>query len=59
MDFSVEWLRMVSNARMSPEYLKAKKEAKNSGAEVPEPDGLDLAYVYDNENLRFLLKNLM
>ena len=49
MDFSGEWLRMVSNAKMSPpEYLKAKKEAKKSGAEVPEPDGLEWAYVYES-----------
>ena len=52
--------RMVKNGfkckNVPPEYLKAKKEAKKSGVEVPEPDGLDWAYIYDNENLRIITK---
>ena len=32
-----------------PEYLKAKKEAKKTGTIIPEPEGLDWAYLYDNE----------
>ena len=32
--------------------MKAKKEAKTSGLDVPEPEGLDWAYVLNNENLR-------
>ena len=51
---------MVKNGfkrkNVPPEYLKAKKEAKKSGVEVPEPDGLDWAYIYDNENLRIITK---
>ena len=47
---------MVKNGfkrkNVPPEYLKAKKEAKKSGLDVPEPEGLDWAYVLDNENLR-------
>ena len=39
-----------------PEYVKAKKKAKKSGDTVPEPDGLDWAYVIDNENLRLITK---
>ena len=39
-----------------PEYVKAKKKAKKSGVTVPEPDGLDWAYVIDNENLRKITK---
>ena len=36
--------------------MKAKKKAKKSGVTVPEPDGLDWAYVIDNENLRKITK---
>ena len=39
-----------------PEYRKAKKEAKKSGNEIPDPDGLDWAFVYDNEKLRSITK---
>ena len=52
--------RMVKNGfkhkNVPPEYLKAKKEAKKSGLDVPEPEGLDWAYVLDNENLRNITK---
>ena len=52
--------RMVSNGfkrkNVPPEYRKAKKEAKKSGTEIPEPEGLDWAYVYDNEKLRSITK---
>ena len=38
---------MALNEKMSPppEFLKAKKEAKESGLDVPEPEGLEWAYV--------------
>ena len=39
-----------------PEYLKAKKEAKKTGTIIPEPEGLDWAYLYDNETLRTITK---
>ena len=52
--------RMVKNGfkrkNVPPEYLKAKKEAKKSGLDFPEPEGLDWAYVLDNENLRNITK---
>ena len=34
-----------------PEYLKAKKKAKNSNVIIPEPDDLDWAYIFTNEKL--------
>ena len=52
--------RMVKNGfkrkNVPPEYLKAKKLAKKSGVDVPEPEGLDWAYMYSNENLRSITK---
>ena len=36
--------------------MKAKKEAKKSSLDVPEPEGLDWAYVLNNENLRSITK---
>ena len=39
-----------------PEYLKAKKEAKKTGTIIPEPEGLDWAYLYDNETLGTITK---
>ena len=43
---------MALNVKTSPlNILKQKKEAKKSGLDVPEPEGLDWAYVLDNENL--------
>ena len=48
---------MALNVKMPPpEFLKAKKEAKKSGLDVPEPEGLDWAYVLNNENLRSITK---
>ena len=41
---------------ISQEYLKAKKEAKNSNTTIPEPDGLDWAYIFNNEKLRTITK---
>ena len=45
---------MASNERMSPkEYLLARKKAKKSNTTTaPEPDNIDWAYVYNNENLQ-------
>ena len=47
--------RMVRNGfkrkNVPPEYLKAKKKAKNSNVIVPEPDDLDWAYIFTNEKL--------
>ena len=52
--------RMVKHGfkrkNVPPEFLKAKKEAKKSGLDVPEPEGLDWAYVLNNENLRSITK---
>ena len=57
MVFLGEWSKMVLKERISPpEYLKAKKLAKKSGVDVPEPEGLDWAYMYSNENLRSITK---
>ena len=39
-----------------PEYLKAKKKAKNSNTIIPEPEGLDWAYIFSNEKLRKITK---
>ena len=48
---------MALNAKTSPlNILKQKKEATKSGLDVPEPEGLDWAYVLDNENLRNITK---
>ena len=38
------------------EYLKAKKEAKKHNITIPEPDGLDWAYIYSNETLCTITK---
>ena len=38
------------------EYVKAKKKANNSGVTVPEPNGLDWAYLIDDENLYKITK---
>ena len=52
--------RMVKHGfkrkNVPPEFLKAKKEAKKSGLAVPEPEGLDWAFVLNNENLRSITK---
>ena len=39
--------------------MKAKKEAQKSGLDVPEPQGLDWAYVLNNENLRSITKTIV
>ena len=47
--------RMVRNGfkrkNVPPEYLKAKKKAKNSNVIIPEPEDLDWAYIFSNEKL--------
>ena len=52
--------KMVKNGfkrkNVPPEYLKAKKQAKKTGAEMPEPDDLDWAYIFENEKLREITK---
>ena len=46
---------MISNRfkrkNVPPDYLKAKKAAKKTGEIVPEPEGLDWAYIFDNNKL--------
>ena len=37
-------------------YLKARKEAKKTKSQVPEPDDLDWSYVFSNESLRNITK---
>ena len=53
--------KMVSNGYkrkfVPPEYLKAKKAAKKTGEIVPEPEGLDWAYVFNNDKLREITKS--
>ena len=52
--------KMVSNGfkrkNVPPEYLMARKKAKKSNINIPEPDGLDWAFVFSNENLRQITK---
>ena len=47
--------KMISNGfkrkNVPPDYLKAKKAAKKTGEIVPEPEGLDWAYIFDNNKL--------
>ena len=53
--------KMVSNGYkrkfVPPEYLKAKKAAKKTGEIVPEPEGLDWAYVFNNDKLCEITKS--
>ena len=49
---------MASKEKMSPKYLRAKKQAKKTGAEMPEPDDLDWAYIFENEKLREITKTI-
>ena len=37
--------------------MKAKKAAKKTGEIVPEPEGLDWAYIFDNDKLREITKS--
>ena len=39
-----------------PEYLQARKKAKKTNTIVPEPDGLDWAFIISNEKLRSITK---
>ena len=52
--------KMIKNGfkrkNVPPEYLKAKKKAKNSNTIIPEPEGLDWAYIFSNEKLRKITK---
>ena len=52
--------KMVNNGfkrkNVPPEYLKARKEAKKKNLTIPEPDGIDWAYFYDNAALRSITK---
>ena len=47
--------KMISNGfkrkNVPPDYLKAKKAAKKTGEFIPEPEGLDWAYIFDNNKL--------
>ena len=52
--------KMICNGfkrkNVPPEYLKARKKAKNTNTVVPEPDGLDWAFTFSNEKLRLITK---
>ena len=52
--------KMVSNGfkrkNVPQEYLKARKKAKKTNRSLPEPDGLDWAFVFSNEKLREITK---
>ena len=52
--------KMVTNGfkrkHVPPEYLKARKKAKKSKSTIPEPEGLDWAYIFTNEKLRKISK---
>ena len=52
--------KMVTNGfkrrNVPSEYLRARKKAKKSKSTVPEPEGLDWAYVYTNEKLQNITK---
>ena len=52
--------KMITNGfkrkNVPQEYLKAKNKAKNSNTTIPEPDGLDWAYIFNNEKLRTITK---
>ena len=52
--------KMITNGfkrkNFPQEYLKAKKKAKNSNTTIPEPDGLDWAYIFNNEKLCTITK---
>ena len=52
--------KMVKNGfkrkNVPQSYLKARKEGKKTNTHVPEPEGLDWAFVYSNENLQKITK---
>ena len=52
--------RMVKHGfkrkNVPPWIFESKKRSKKSGLDVPEPEGLDWAYVLNNENLRSITK---
>ena len=52
--------KMITNGfkrkNVPREYLKVKKKAKNSNTTIPEPDGLDWAFIFNNEKLRTITK---
>ena len=52
--------KMICNGfkrkNVPPDYLNARKKAKKSNIIVPEPDGLDWAFVFSNEQLRLITK---
>lgn len=52
--------KMITNGfkrkNVPPEYLLARKKAKKSNTIAPEPDDLDWAYVFNNDNLRTITK---
>ena len=45
--------KMITNdfkrKNVPQEYLKPKMKAKNSNTTIPEPDGLDWAYIFNNK----------
>ena len=51
---------MVSNGlkrkNVPQAYLKARKKAKKTNVILPEPDGLDWAFIFSNEKLRKITK---